>query len=157
MATGQNGESNDPFQLQRFVDAQSTCFAQVRSELVAGQKSTHWMWFIFPQLSGLGSSPMAQRFAISGREEADAYLLHAALGERLRDCTALVNEVVGRSIEEIFGYPDHLKFHSCVTLFAWTVEHGPEMQMLGNHVFAEALKRYFHGKPDQSTISRLQV
>jgi uncharacterized protein (DUF1810 family) len=157
MATGQNGESNDPFQLQRFVDAQSTCFAQVRSELVAGRKRTHWMWFIFPQLSGLGSSPMAQRFAISGPEEADAYLLHATLGERLRDCTALVNEVVGRSIEEVFGYPDHLKFHSCVTLFAWTVEHGPAMQMLGNHVFAEALKRYFHGQPDQATISRLQV
>jgi uncharacterized protein (DUF1810 family) len=157
MATEQNGESQDPYQLQRFVDAQATCFAQVRAELVDGRKRTHWMWFIFPQLVGLGSSAMAQRFAISGPDEANAYLLHATLGERLRDCTALVNEVRGRSVEDIFGYPDHLKFHSSVTLFAWAVEHGSKMQMLGNHVFAEALKKYFNGQADQATISRLQV
>jgi uncharacterized protein (DUF1810 family) len=157
MPTGQNGESSDPFQLQRFVDAQATCFAEVRAELIAGQKRTHWMWFIFPQLSGLGSSAMAQRFAISGPDEANAYLLHATLGERLRDCVALVNEVKGRLIEDIFGQPDHLKFHSCVTLFGWTVEHGPAMQMLGSHVFAEALTKYFGGQPDAATISRLQV
>jgi uncharacterized protein (DUF1810 family) len=157
MATGENGESTDPFHLQRFVDAQATCFAQVRAELITGRKRTHWIWFIFPQLSGLGSSAMSQRFAISGPDEANAYLMHATLGERLRDCTALVNEVEGRSVEEIFGYPDHLKFHSCVTLFAWSVEHGPAMQLLGNHVFADALTKYFQGKPDAATISRLQV
>lgn len=157
MATEQNGESNDPYRLQRFVDAQATCFAQVRQELLAGRKRTHWMWFIFPQLSGLGSSAMAQRFAISGPDEANAYLLHPTLGERLRDCTAIVNEVQGRAIEDVFGYPDHLKFHSSVTLFAWTVEHGSEMQLLGNHVFAEALKRHFGGQPDNGTISRLEV
>lgn len=157
MFTTANGEAADPYHLQRFVDAQSTCFAQVRSELLAGQKSTHWMWFVFPQLIGLGSSPMAQRFAISGPDEANAYLLHATLGERLRDCTALVIEIKGRNIEEIFGYPDNLKFQSSMTLFTWTIEHGPAMQMLGNHLFAEALSRYFNGALDQATISRLKA
>jgi uncharacterized protein (DUF1810 family) len=139
----------DPYHLQRFVDAQASCFAQVRSELAAGKKRTHWMWFIFPQLEGLGSSPMAQRFAISGIEEAKAYLAHPVLGDRLRDCTALVNAVSGRSVEDIFGYPDDLKFHSSVTLFA-SASH-PE-----NKVFNEALSKYFNGVPDQATTDRLQ-
>jgi uncharacterized protein (DUF1810 family) len=138
----------DPYHLQRFVDAQASCFAQVRSELAAGKKRTHWMWFIFPQLEGLGSSPMAQRFAISGIEEAKAYLAHPVLGDRLRDCTALVNAVSGRSVEDIFGYPDDLKFHSSVTLFA-SASH-PE-----NKVFNEALSKYFNGVPDQATTDRL--
>jgi uncharacterized protein (DUF1810 family) len=137
----------DPYRLQRFVDAQASCFAQVRSELAAGKKRTHWMWFIFPQLEGLGSSPMAQRFAISGIEEAKAYLAHPVLGDRLRDCTALVNAVSGRSVEDIFGYPDDLKFHSSVTLFASA---DPE-----NKAFAEALTKYFKGVPDQATMHRL--
>jgi uncharacterized protein (DUF1810 family) len=137
----------DPYRLQRFVDAQASCFAQVRSELAAGKKRTHWMWFIFPQLEGLGSSPMAQRFAISGIEEAQAYLAHPVLGDRLRDCTALVNAVSGRSVEDIFGYPDDLKFHSSVTLFASA---DPE-----NKAFAEALTKYFNGAPDKATIDRL--
>jgi uncharacterized protein (DUF1810 family) len=136
---------SDPFHLQRFVDAQASCFAQVRSELAAGKKKTHWMWFIFPQLEGLGSSSMAQRFAISGLEEAKAYLAHPVLGARLRDCTSLVNAVSGRSVEDIFGYPDDLKFHSSVTLFA-KVENG---------VFAEALKKYFNEIPDKATTDRL--
>jgi uncharacterized protein (DUF1810 family) len=153
--TEANGEASDPYRLQRFVDAQASCFAQVRSELLAGQKQSHWMWFVFPQISGLGSSPMAQRFAISGPAEADAYLTHPVLGERLRDCTALVNAVAGRSVHDIFGYPDNLKFHSSVTLFAWVVAHGPPLQMLGNHVFADALTKYFKGKPDQATLDRL--
>jgi uncharacterized protein (DUF1810 family) len=156
MVTEANGEANDPYHLQRFVDAQASCYAQVRAELLAGQKQTHWMWFVFPQLRGLGSSPMAQRFAISGPGEADAYLLHPVLGERLRDCTALVNEVKGRAIHDIFGYPDHLKFHSSVTLFAWLVANGPPFQMLGNHVFADALAKYFKGVPDQATLDRLE-
>ena len=137
----------DPYHLQRFVDAQASCFAQVRSELAAGKKRTHWMWFIFPQLEGLGSSPMAQRFAISGIEEAQAYLAHPVLGDRLRDCTVLVNAVSGCSVEDIFGYPDDLKFHSSVTLFAST---DPE-----NKAFNEALKKYFKGVPDQATMDRL--
>src|SRR5258708_15017977 len=104
----------DPYHLQRFVDAQVSCFAQVRSELAAGKKRTHWMWFIFPQLEGLGSSPMAQRFAISGIEEAKAYLAHHVLCDRLRDCTALVNALSTRTIEDLFCSPDHSKFHSSV-------------------------------------------
>ena len=152
-----NGNATDPWHLQRFVDAQSTCFAQVRSELIAGHKLTHWMWFVFPQMSGLGSSSAAEHFAISGPEEADAYLLHATLGERLRDCTALVNASEGRTIENVFGPPDDLKFHSSMTLFAWTTSHGPAMQMLGNDVFRKALAKYFDGLPDQSTLGLLQA
>jgi len=139
---------SDPYRLQRFVDDQASCFAQVRSELSAGKKHSHWMWFIFPQLKGLGSSPMAQRFAISGIEEAKAYLAHPVLGDRLRDCTVLVNAISGRSIEDIFGYPDDLKFHSSVTLFAQASH--PQ-----NNVFNEALKRYFNGLPDKATTDRL--
>jgi uncharacterized protein (DUF1810 family) len=155
MTTETNGEAADPYHLQRFIDAQASCFAHVRSELLAGQKQTHWMWFVFPQWKGLGSSPITQRFAISSPGEANAYLLHPVLGDRLRDCTALVNAVNGRSAHDIFGYPDSLKFHSSVTLFAWVVQHGSPFQMLGNHVFAAALKKYFNGKPDQATIDRL--
>lgn len=155
MMTEANGEANDPYRLQRFVDAQASCFAQVRSELLAGQKQSHWMWFVFPQVRGLGSSATAQRFAISGPAEADAYLIHPVLGDRLRDCTALVNAVAGRSVHDIFGYPDNLKFHSSVTLFAWVVAHGPRLQRLGNHVFADALTKYFKGIQDQATLDRL--
>jgi uncharacterized protein (DUF1810 family) len=108
------------------------------------------MWFVFPQLSGLGSSPMAQRFAISGIDEAKAYLVHPILGDRLRDCTTLVNAVSGRSIGDIFGYPDDLKFHSSVTLFAWASAHHP-----GDKIFREALLKYFDGVPDKATIDRL--
>jgi uncharacterized protein (DUF1810 family) len=113
------------------------------------------MWFIFPQIQGLGSSPMAQRYAISGPEEASAYLLHPVLGSRLRDCTALVNKVEGRSITEIFGWPDNLKFHSSITLFAWVASRSSGDQTTGNQVFSKALSRYFAGKPDQATIERL--
>lgn len=138
----------DPYNLQRFVDAQASCFAQVTSELAAGEKRTHWMWFIFPQLEGLGSSPMAQRFAISGMDEAKAYLAHPVLGARLRDCISLVNAVSGRSLEDIFGYPDDLKFHSSITLFA-------QASHPKNDVFDEALKKYFNGVPDKATTNRL--
>src|ERR1700733_15140229 len=137
----------DPYHLQRFVDAQASCYAQVRSELAAGQKRTHWMWFVFPQMRGLGSSPMASQFAISGLDEAKAYLVHPVLGGRLRDCTALVNATEGRSIGEIFGYPDDLKFHSSTTLFA---------QASDEEVFAIALSKYFKGAPDQATINLLR-
>ena len=141
---------NDPYHLQRFIEAQDSCFAQVRSELAAGKKRSHWMWFVFPQITGLGSSPMAQLYAISGLDEAKAYLTHPVLGDRLRDCTALVNAVEGRAIGEIFDYPDDLKFRSSVTLFAWAASDQP-----GNQVFSEALAKYFDGVPDQATLDQL--
>lgn len=140
--------ATDPYHLQRFVDAQDSCYAQVHSELAAGNKRSHWMWFVFPQIQGLGSSAMAQRFAISGIEEAKAYLDHPLLGARLRECTGLVNGLTGRAIDDIFGYPDDLKFHSSVTLFARAAD--------GPSVFAEALGKYFNAVPDQATLDRLR-
>src|ERR1700686_118252 len=107
----------DRYNLQRFVDAQQPVFEQVVDELRAGEKQGHWMWFIFPQLRGLGSSQMAAKFGISSGQEAEAYLKHPVLGPRLRKCTGLVNLLKGRSIKEIFGYPDDLKFRSSMTLF----------------------------------------
>jgi uncharacterized protein (DUF1810 family) len=139
--------THDPYRLQRFVDAQDSCYAQVHSELAAGRKRTHWMWFVFPQIQGLGSSSMAQRFAISGLDEARAYLAHPVLGRRLRECTTLVNALADRTVEDIFGYPDDLKFHSSVTLFARASE--------APSVFTEALTKYFKGAPDQATLDRL--
>ncbi len=109
---------NDPFNLERFVTAQRGVYDQACAELRAGRKQSHWMWFVFPQLRGLGRSELATRYGIACREEAEAYLLHPLLGPRLRECSRLVGEIEGRTIEEIFGYPDHLKFHSSMTLFA---------------------------------------
>ena len=140
---------DDRFNLERFVDAQASTYEQVRAELVAGEKRSHWMWFIFPQIQGLGSSEMAQRYAISGLEEARAYLKHAVLGPRLKECTALVNAVEGRTLEEIFGYPDDLKFHSSMTLFAEAEE--------ARGVFAEALDRYAAGQRDAATGERVRL
>ena len=133
--------------LQRFVDAQDPVFEQVRRELRAGRKESHWMWFIFPQIEGLGQSPMASRYAISSREEAEAYLKHPILGPRLRECTRLVNLVQRRSVEEIFGYPDNLKFRSCMTLFAHVTT--------DNQIFEDAVRKYFGGDFDRLTFDRL--
>src|ERR1700761_128847 len=108
---------DDPFHLNRFVEAQAPVYDRVCAELRAGDKRSHWMWFIFPQIRGLGSSPTSRHFAISGREEALAYLRHPILGKRLRECTALVNAVEGRSAYDIFRSPDDMKFRSCLTLF----------------------------------------
>src|SRR5882724_5032291 len=110
--------ADDPYDLQRFVDAQNPVYDRVRAELRSGRKQTHWMWFIFPQIAGLGHSAMAQRYAISSLQEAQAYLDHAILGSRLRDCTGLVTRVEGRTAREILGPPDDMKFRSCLTLFA---------------------------------------
>src|SRR5215813_7094342 len=110
---------DDPFDLQRFVTAQAPLYERVCAELRAGRKRSHWMWFIFPQIQGLGSSAMAQRYAITSLAEAAAYLDHPVLGPRLRECTGLVNAVDGRSAHEIFGSPDDMKFHSAITLFLW--------------------------------------
>ncbi len=139
----------DPFRLQRFVDAQAGIYTQARAELAQGHKRSHWMWFIFPQIAGLGSSSMARRFAISGRDEAVAYLAHPVLGPRLRECTALVNAVENRSLDQIFGYPDNLKFHSSVTLFADVA--APQNQP--DAVFSAALDKYTNGRPDQATLN----
>lgn len=136
----------DPFDLKRFVDAQAAVYPHVVSELRQGRKQSHWMWFIFPQLAGLGHSAMAQRYALSSRDEALAYLGHAVLGPRLRECTALVNAVEGRTIREILGSPDDLKFRSSMTLFA-AVSPEPE--------FAAAIKKYYGGTPDRDTLELL--
>jgi uncharacterized protein (DUF1810 family) len=136
----------DPFDLQRFLDAQAPVYAVVLGELRAGRKQSHWMWFVFPQLAGLGHSAMAQRFAISAREEAIAYLGHSVLGSRLKECTALVNTVEGRTILELLGSPDDLKFHSSMTLFN-AVSSDPE--------FAEAIAKFYGGKRDQRTLDLL--
>jgi len=133
--------------LDRFVAAQDRVFEQVRRELRDGRKRSHWMWFVFPQLSGLGHSAMAQRYAIGSLGEATAYLEHPVLGPRLIECAELVNEVAGRSIGDIFGSPDDLKFHSCMTLFA-SVADAPA-------VFDEALAKYFGGAPDRQTTRLL--
>jgi len=139
------------YDLQRFLDAQASVYQQVLAELEAGQKRTHWIWFIFPQIHGLGSSPTAQRFAIADLNEAIAYLGHPILGPRLRECTSLVNAVEGRSIGEIFGYPDDLKFHSSMTLFA----EAAAKSVLADGIFRKALAIYFGGEPDQATLDRL--
>lgn len=137
----------DRFDLQRFVEAQEPVYARVRAELSSGRKRSHWMWFIFPQIAGLGHSATAQKYAIASRAEAQAYLAHPVLGPRLRECTALVNAVEGSPVAEIFGYPDDLKFHSSMTLFAATVEDGA--------VFTAALDKYFDGEMDAATLARL--
>ena len=137
----------DPFRLQRFVDAQASAFEEALEELRAGCKRSHWMWFIFPQLAGLGSSSMAERYGISGREEAIAYLQHETLGPRLRLATETVNRVNGRTVDEIFGYPDDLKFRSSMTLFAQAAA--------TDIVFQQALKKYFAGQPDSATLALL--
>jgi uncharacterized protein (DUF1810 family) len=140
--------TDDTYNLRRFVEAQASTFEQARSELAAGSKRSHWMWFIFPQIHGLGSSAMSQRYAISGLDEARAYLAHPMLGARLRECTALVNAIPNATSEKIFGYPDELKFHSSITLFA-------EAAGAEDRVFAEALERFFADKRDAATLDRL--
>ena len=139
---------SDPFELQRFVDAQASVYPRVVGELRRGQKQSHWMWFVFPQIRGLGLSDMAVRYAISGREEARAYLDHAVLGARLQECAGIVVGLEGRTIEEIFGFPDDLKFHSSMTLFA-------EVANPSEWVFFKALDKYFGGQSDEATLARL--
>ena len=137
----------DPYNLNRFLSAQSPVFEQVREELRAGKKRGHWMWFVFPQIAGLGQSDMARRYAIASLDEARAYAAHEILGPRLIECAALVAQVEGRSIEEIFGSPDDLKFRSSMTLFARAA---PQEQ-----VFKDALQKYFGGEVDWATVERI--
>lgn len=137
----------DPFHLRRFVDVQEGVYPAVVRELKAGRKRSHWMWYIFPQLAGLGSSAMARKYAISSGDEARAYSSHPVLGARLRECTGLVLAVEGRAIDQIFGFPDHLKFQSCMTLFAHCAADAT--------LFHAALEEYFAGKADQCTLRAL--
>jgi uncharacterized protein (DUF1810 family) len=133
--------------LARFVEAQQPVMDDVRAELAAGRKRTHWMWFVFPQLRGLGRSAMARHFGIASRDEAVAYLAHPVLGARLRECVELVLAVQGRTAHEILGSPDDLKFHSSMTLFHRAAPAEP--------VFGSCLRKYFAGEPDSQTVRLL--
>ncbi|AHY43479.1 DUF1810 domain-containing protein [Stutzerimonas decontaminans] len=137
----------DPHNLQRFVDAQRDHYERALKELRGGRKRTHWIWFIFPQLQGLGRSAMAQQYAISGRNEAIAYLQHPILGPRLQTCTEAMLEHRDGSARQILGSPDDLKFHSSMTLFAATA---PEPTL-----FEQALQVFFDGQPDAASVERL--
>jgi uncharacterized protein (DUF1810 family) len=138
---------NDRFDLQRFVDAQASIYPQVIAELGAGRKRSHWMWFIFPQIAGLGHSAMAQKYAIGSRQEAIAYLAHAVLGPRLRECADLVLAVENGSIHDILGSPDDAKFRSSMTLFA---------QVSDEERFRRAIGRYYAAGFDQATLDILR-
>jgi uncharacterized protein (DUF1810 family) len=138
----------DPFDLARFVSAQAPRIEDVRAELAAGRKATHWMWFVFPQMKGLGFSSMADYYGIGSRAEADAYLSHAILGPRLIECTELVNRLHALTAQEIFGGIDSIKFRSSTTLFAAVAPDGS--------VFTEALAKYFAGQPDPRTLDLLR-
>jgi uncharacterized protein (DUF1810 family) len=139
--------ADDPHDLQRFVAAQDPVVDQVREELRAGRKRTHWMWFVFPQVEGLGSSRRARTYAIGSRAEAEAYLAHPTLGPRLRECTGLVNDVEGRSANEIFGSPDDLKFRSSMTLFEAVADESAP--------FRRALEDYYGGDRCSETLQFL--
>jgi uncharacterized protein (DUF1810 family) len=137
-----------PFDLNRFVSAQEGIYAQALAEIKSGQKRSHWMWFIFPQVDGLGFSAMSRRYSIKSLEEAHQYLQHPVLGSRLFECTQALLEVEGRSVAEIFGYPDDLKLKSCMTLFMQAAQPGS--------VFGDVLEKYFHGKQDKQTLRILE-
>lgn len=139
---------NDTFQLERFISAQQGVYDQVLSELKAGRKQSHWIWFIFPQIKGLGYSPTSIKFAIQTLDEARAYLSHPVLGDRLIECTKLVLAIDNRSVSEIFGYPDDLKFKSSMTLFSAVSD---------KSVFREALAKFFDDEADENTLKILKI
>lgn len=135
--------------LDHFVTAQDRVYEQVTAELRAGRKQTHWMWFVFPQLRGLGHSPMAERYGLADLHAARAYIIHPVLGPRLVACTRLVNAVGGRSAHDIFGSPDDLKFRSSMTLFAHADPEQP--------AFRAALDKFYGGIEDPRTLALLQA
>ena len=137
----------DPFDLQRFVDAQDRVYDTVLSELRGGRKRSHWIWFVFPQLRGLGRSGTAEHYGISSLDEARAYLAHPVLGHRLRECTGLVAAIDGRSVDEIFGWPDNLKVRSSMTLFAHATD--------DNSGFRAVLDKFYDGEEDPATLELL--
>lgn len=139
----------DSYNLSRFVHAQESVYEQALSEIRNGRKHSHWMWFIFPQIAGLGSSPTAQHYAIGSLAEAQAYLRHPILGPRLLEAAAAVLALDGRSISEVFGYPDNLKLRSCATLFAQASPAGS--------VFEQLLDQYFGGEQDEKTLDVLRA
>jgi uncharacterized protein (DUF1810 family) len=138
---------SDPHDLGRFATAQANVYDQALSELRAGRKRTHWMWFIFPQFAGLGNSVMSQRYAIQSPAEARAYLDHPVLGPRLRDCVTAMLAVKVRSAHDILGYPDDLKFRSSMTLFSTVSDE--------NSIFHAAIDRFFEDQPDRKTLELL--
>jgi uncharacterized protein (DUF1810 family) len=137
---------NDPYHLARFVAAQEDVYERALTELMAARKASHWMWFVFPQLAGLGGSPMAALYAIASLDEARAYLAHPILGPRLMACVETVNRLTGVSAETIFGFPDVLKFRSCLTLFA---QAAPDAAP-----FRRALETYY-GEPCERSLALL--
>lgn len=138
---------DDPFNLERFVEAQAPVYEDVLRELRAGRKTSHWMWFVFPQIRGLGTSPMARRYAITSLYEARAYLAHPVLGKRLVECCDILIDLDGTDAEAIFGRPDVMKLRSSMTLFACASNDG--------NIFERILDRYYQGAPDTQTIARL--
>jgi uncharacterized protein (DUF1810 family) len=142
-------EMNDPFDLQRFLDAQHNIYDDVLSELRQKRKTGHWMWFIFPQIKGLGLSPMSQRFAIQSLDEAIAYLEHPILGARLIECTQLLLAARDKPIRHVLGTPDDMKFRSSMTLFAHATK--------TNHLFVEAIDAHFDGDFDNLTLNLLHT
>ena len=150
MATASDAcSTNDPFDLSRFVEAQEADYERVLAEIINGQKRTHWMWYIFPQIDGLAFSSMSRQYAIKSLEEARAYLKHPVLGTRLLECAEAVVAIEGRSIAEIFGSPDDLKLRSCATLFASVLP--------SDSVFERILEKYYHGERDDKTLLRLET
>lgn len=147
-----SSENADPFDLRRFVDAQAGVYATVLAELRNGAKRSHWIWFVFPQLRGLGRSPTAVRFGITSIDEARAYLSHPVLGPRLRECTRLVARIDGRSVDEIFGWPDNLKVRSSMTLFARATD-DPDIQA----DFRAVLDKFYNGEDDPATVELLNT
>ena len=139
---------SDPFNLERFMRAQARVYQSVLEELTDGEKRTHWMWYIFPQIQGLGRTTTAQKYAISSMNEAIAYFDHAVLGPRLVECTKVVVDLNGRTAKQIFHSPDYLKFRSCMTLFESAVPHVP--------IFHSALLKYYDGNRDQKTLDILK-
>lgn len=139
----------DRYNLQRFIDAQSGCYEQAMTELRAGKKRSHWMWFIFPQIAGLGKSATAQFYSISTTGEARAYLIHPVLGDRLLSCVQQVNAIEGQNAHDIFGSPDDLKFRSCLTLFAAVAEK--------DSVFAKAIAKYYPNGADPRTLALMNI
>jgi uncharacterized protein (DUF1810 family) len=137
----------DPFNLKRFLDAQAPVYEQACRELEAGRKESHWIWFIFPQIAGLGQSAISIRFAIASLDEAIAYLAHPILGPRLKECARLALDLEGRTARDIFGSIDEMKFRSSMTLFA----RAPPDEDL----FQRCLEKYFNGEPDPATLARL--
>lgn len=135
------------FHLERFVDAQRPVYETVRAELRSGRKRSHWMWYIFPQIAGLGRSETARHYALSGIEEAQAYLAHPLLGQRLEECCRILAGIEGRTASAIFGYPDDLKLHSSLTLFAQAAPEQP--------LFVACLEKYFNGQRDAATLKLL--